>query len=55
LTCRFVDLTTVEGQQSPPRSYYVRKVTGDTMSISTYRDAAHTQLTSSLIFTRVSR
>ena len=52
ITCRFVGPDTVEGYQKPPLSYYVRKVAGNMLSISTFSDAIHTRLTSTLVFDR---
>lgn len=53
ITCRFLGPDSVEGYQSPPRSFYLRQVDGDTMRIHTYSDAARTQQTAALVYTRL--
>lgn len=53
MTCRFVGPDTVEGYQKPPLSYYVRKVSGNTLTIDSYRDPARTKLASRLVYTRI--
>jgi hypothetical protein len=52
MTCRSVGPDTAEGYQQPPLSYYVRKVAGDVLTISSYSDASHDHLTAALVFDR---
>ncbi len=53
ITCMDIAPGRVEGYEKPPLSYYVRQVTGDTLTITRFKDAKHVNMTSSLVYTRL--
>jgi hypothetical protein len=52
ITCRFRTANSVEGMQKPPQSYYVRSVEGTVLTINTYTNAEHSELTAKLVYDR---
>ena len=52
INCSFNSSGGFQGHQQPPSSYFVDEVSGDTLTISTYSDAAHTKRKVMLIYDR---
>ena len=53
ISCTFNGGTGFQGHQQPPSSYFVDEVTGNTLTITTWSDAAHSRKTLTLIYNRV--